>query len=219
MQAADWKLGPAEIEARSFALIDAEAGDHGWPPDEWAVVRRLVHTSADFDWVSDLIITPGAVAAGVAALREGAKVFTDTKMALSGINLARLGALASRPSCLIDDPRVAEAARADGLTRAMAAVDLALDAEAGPAGAVWVFGNAPTALLRLIERLAADPGLPRPRLVVGLPVGFVNAAESKRALAESGLPHFITNRGRKGGSNVAAAAINALAALARSSGS
>jgi precorrin-8X/cobalt-precorrin-8 methylmutase len=137
-------------------------------------------------------------------------------MALSGVNLARLGSLESRPLCLIDDPRVVEAAKAQGLTRAMAAVDLACASEIGPAGAVWVFGNAPTALLRLIELLEGGRDLPRPRLVIGLPVGFVNAAESKRALAESGLPHLITNRGRKGGSNVAAAAVNALAALARS---
>jgi precorrin-8X/cobalt-precorrin-8 methylmutase len=215
MEAVDWKLGPAEIEARSFAIIEAEAGEHGWAPDDWSVVRRLVHTSADFDYVSDLIISPGAVAAGAAALKEGADVITDTKMALSGVNLSRLGGFGNRLACLIDDPRAVAAAKADGLTRAMAAVDLALAGGTGPAGAVWVFGNAPTALLRLVERLAAEPGLPRPRLVVGLPVGFVNAVEAKRALALSGLPSLITNRGRKGGSNVAAAAVNALAALAR----
>lgn len=217
MESADWKLGPAEIEARSFAIIDAEAGSHDWPPDEWSLVRRLVHTSADFDYVSDLLVSPGAVAAGVAALREGAAVLTDTTMALSGINLKRLGGFGNKLACLISDPRAAEAAKAGGLTRAMAAVDLALSEDFGPA--IWVFGNAPTALFRLIERLAQGDGWPRPRLVVGLPVGFVNAAESKQALVESKAAPFITNKGRKGGSNVAAAAVNALAALARSSGS
>lgn len=213
MEAADWKLGPAEIESRSFSIIDFEAGEHGWPPMEWSVVRRLVHTSADFDYVKDAIISPGAVATGVAALRGGATIFTDTDMALSGINLKRRGGFGNDLACLISHPDTAEIAKANGLTRAMAAVDLAFSSWDYPA--VWVFGNAPTGLLRLIERLRAEPGLPMPRLVVGLPVGFVNAAESKKALEESSIPNFITNRGRKGGSNVAAAVINALAALAR----
>ena len=216
MEASDWKLGPAEIEALSFAIIDKEAGSHSWPPEEWSVVRRLVHTSAYFDYVGDLVISPWGVAAGVEAIKEGASILTDTSMALSGINLRRLGGFENPMACLIGDPRTAAAAEARGYTRAMAAVDLAFEAGFGPAGAVWVFGNAPTALLRLIETLRVDAKLPRPRLVVGLPVGFVNAAESKKALEESGLEHFITNRGRKGGSNVAAAAVNALAALARS---
>jgi precorrin-8X/cobalt-precorrin-8 methylmutase len=209
-----WKLPPAEIEARSFAIIDAEAGPHQWDALCWPLVRRLVHTSADFDYVRDLAVSPGAVEAGIRALMDGADVLTDTRMALSGLNLGRLGGFGNKMECLIGDPEAVRRAAEGGLTRAMAAVDLALERGFGPAGAVWVVGNAPTALMRLLERLEGDPALPRPRLVVGLPVGFVNALESKLALAASGLPH-VTNRSRKGGSNVAAAAVNALAAMAR----
>ncbi|MDR1656858.1 MAG: precorrin-8X methylmutase [Deltaproteobacteria bacterium] len=215
MEQLDWKLGPSDIESRSFAIIDSEAGSHNWDPQSWTVVRRLIHTSADFDYARDLVISPGAVESGVKAIREGAVVLTDTKMALSGINLKRLGGFPNRLVCLIDNLATKAEAEKTGLTRAMAAVDLALTGEVGAQGAIWVFGNAPTALLRLLERLGADPGLAVPRLVVGLPVGFVNALESKRALAASSLPYFITNLSRKGGSNVAAAAINALAALAK----
>jgi precorrin-8X/cobalt-precorrin-8 methylmutase len=213
-----WKLKPADIEAKSFAMIDREAGGHDWDPRSWQVVRRLVHTSADFDYVKDMVISPGAIDAGVKALNEGAVVLTDTHMALSGINLRRFGNFGNTMACLVDDARAVNLARESGMTRSMAAVDLAFSSLVGKGrseGAVWVFGNAPTGLLRLLERLSEDPGLPVPRLVVGLPVGFVNALESKKALSQSGLPHFITNLSRKGGSNIAAACLNALSSLAR----
>ncbi|MDR1296855.1 MAG: precorrin-8X methylmutase [Deltaproteobacteria bacterium] len=213
----NWKLAPADIEARSFAMIDEEAGPRdNWSDEDWRLVRRLIHTSADFDYMRDLVVSPGAVRAGVAALREGAIVLTDTHMALSGINLRRLGSFGNPMACLVDDVRAVSMAGDSGVTRSMAAVDLAFSSVINRGeGAVWVFGNAPTGLLRLLERLGSDPSLPVPRLVVGLPVGFVNAFESKKALSESGLPYFITNLSRKGGSNVAAAAVNALAAMAR----
>ncbi|MDR0354512.1 MAG: precorrin-8X methylmutase [Deltaproteobacteria bacterium] len=213
-----WKLKPAEIEAKSFAMIDDEAGLHDWDPRSWQIVRRLVHTSADFDYVKDLVISPGAVDAGIRALNEGAIVLTDTNMALSGINLRRVGHFANDIACLVNDVRALNYARETGMTRSMSAVDLAFSSFIGKSqteGAIWVFGNAPTGLFRLLERLAEDPQLPVPRLVVGLPVGFVNALEAKKALNQSGLPFFITNLSRKGGSNVAAACLNALAALAR----
>ncbi|MDR1545534.1 MAG: precorrin-8X methylmutase [Deltaproteobacteria bacterium] len=212
LQDADWKLTPQDIEARSFALIDAEAGAHGWEPRSWSLVRRLVHATADFDWVKDVVVGPGALEAGVEALRAGATVVSDTVMAQSGFNARNLARLGSRSVCFIGDPRAAEAAARSGLTRALAAVDLAL-AEAPDAGYLWVFGNAPTALLRLMERLRTEPALPRPKLVAAFPVGFVNALESKKALAASELT-FVTNLSRKGGSNVAAAALNALSLLA-----
>ncbi|MDR1110726.1 MAG: precorrin-8X methylmutase [Deltaproteobacteria bacterium] len=214
----DWKLRPADIEAQSFAAIEAEAGPHGWDPKSWGLVRRLVHTTADFDYIRDTVISPGAIDAGVKALREEAVVLTDTHMALSGINLRRLGGFGNTMACLVDDVRAISLAKETAMTRAMAAVDLAFSSilrRGQTDGAIWVFGNAPTGLLRLLERLGADPGLPVPSLVIGLPVGFVNAHESKKALMDSGLPHFITNDSRKGGSNVAAAAVNALAAIAR----
>jgi len=210
-----WNLQPQVIEDRSFSIISDEAGSHGWSRDEWAVIRRLVHTSADFDYVTDTIISPGALEAGVAAIRDGASIITDTKMALCGISSARLAAYGNRVTCLISDERTQRRARETGSTRALAAVDLVFELffRNAPDSGIWVVGNAPTALFRLLEKLEQEPDLPRPRLVVGLPVGFVNAAESKEALSLSRLPH-ITNRGRKGGSNVAASVINALAGLA-----
>jgi precorrin-8X/cobalt-precorrin-8 methylmutase len=121
-------------------------------------------------------------------------------------------------ACLVDDIRVVNLSRESGMTRSMSAVDLAFSSVIPhnlSEGAIWVFGNAPTGLLRLLERLSQDPTLPVPRLVVGLPVGFINAFEAKKTLSQSSLPYFITNLSRKGGSNVAAAALNALASMAR----
>ncbi|MDR2612264.1 MAG: precorrin-8X methylmutase [Deltaproteobacteria bacterium] len=218
METAAWKIPPAEIEARSFAIIDAEAGPHKWDPASWSVVRRLVHTSADFDYVRDTVISPGAVEAGVAAVKAGPLVITDTKMALNGINRSNLAPFRAEVLCLVDDGRVVSAAGETSSTRAQAAVDVAFrDVVTAGRETVWVFGNAPTALYRLMERLGGDPSLPEPALVIGLPVGFVNAFESKRDLASSGIRHFITNLSRKGGSNVAAAAVNAIAKLALAS--
>ncbi|MDR1920979.1 MAG: precorrin-8X methylmutase [Candidatus Adiutrix sp.] len=211
----DWNMQPKVIEDRSFSLIAAEAGSHNWNKEEWTIIQRLVHTSADFDYVSDTIISPGAIEAGVAAIREGATIVTDTKMALCGINIARMNAYGNRLVCLISDERTQRRARETGTTRALAAVDLVCDLffKSSGAGGLWVVGNAPTALFRLIEKMKNEPEWPKPLLVVGLPVGFVNASESKAALAQSDF-NYITNRGRKGGSNVAASVINALAELA-----
>jgi precorrin-8X/cobalt-precorrin-8 methylmutase len=150
---------------------------------------------------------PGAVSSGLQALRSGCRVLTDTRMAQAGMPTRRLEPLGVTVQCLMDLPKVAARAAAAGTTRAVAAVDLALEQGAPD---IFVIGNAPTALYRLIEHFAA--GRVRPALVVGLPVGFVNAAESKQALSELDLP-FITALGRKGGSNVAASVINALAIM------
>ncbi len=202
-----WNLKPDEIEARSFAIIDQEAGEHGFGPEEWSVVRRMIHTSADFDYVKNVRIQARALESGKAALKGGARIVTDTRMAQMGIPLRRLEPFGASVQCLMDDHRVAEQARKNGTTRAVAAVDLAV--ENGPPE-IFVIGNAPTALFRLMEHIQA--GRAAPALVVGLPVGFVNAAESKEALAGLDIPH-ITALGRKGGSNVAASVINALAEL------
>ncbi|MDR2459605.1 MAG: precorrin-8X methylmutase [Deltaproteobacteria bacterium] len=215
MEQPSWSIPPQEIENRSFAIIDAEAGEHNFPPDAWSIVRRLIHTSADFDYVKDTVISPGAIESGVAALKKGALILTDTKMALNGINRGNLAPYDTTILCLVDDPRTVTVAKEKGLTRSQVAVDLGFSdyvQEGRPT--IWVIGNAPTALYRLMERLK-DPSLPKPALVVGLPVGFVNAFESKRDLSKSGIPYFITNLSRKGGSNVAAATINALAKLIR----
>jgi precorrin-8X/cobalt-precorrin-8 methylmutase len=203
-------MKPEEIETESFRIIDAEAGDHGWANDEWHVVRRLIHTSADFEYARNTVFSEGAVDQAIAALKSGCGIVTDTTMVLSGISKARLAAFGSRVTCHVADPDVAERAKRDGITRSIAAMRKAV---ADPNNRIFVIGNAPTALFELL-RLTAE-GQARPVLIIGLPVGFVGAEESKIALAATEYPvPFITNMGRKGGSNVAAAVVNALAILA-----
>ena len=205
-------LKPEEIEAESFRIIDAEAGPHQWGPAEWQIIRRLIHTSADFEYTRSAQLSPGLVQAGVAALRRGRGIVTDTTMALSGIAKPRLARFGNPTACFVADPEVARSAREEGITRSILALR---KGAADPANGIFVIGNAPTALFELL-RLVRDEGL-RPDLVVGLPVGFVGAAESKEELIRTAgaydLP-FITSRGRKGGSNVAAAVVNALLILA-----
>jgi precorrin-8X/cobalt-precorrin-8 methylmutase len=199
---------PQDIEAESIRRIEAQVGAHDLPPEVWQVVRRMIHTSADLDYLKTARVHPDAIAAGVAALRQGRPLVTDTRMLLAGISSGRLGRLGVTPFCLMDDPEVAKEAARQGTTRAAAALEAALP---HLSGGIVAIGNAPTALLRLIELLEA--GAPPPALVVGLPVGFVNAAESKELLSRQPYP-FITALGPKGGSAVAAAVINALAIMA-----
>jgi precorrin-8X/cobalt-precorrin-8 methylmutase len=201
---------PGEIEARSLAIIDAETPEpRPFSGEQWAIARRMVHTTADFDLLNHIRFHPDAVPAGKAALLAGADIVTDTRMALSGIPVRRLAPLGCSARCLMDDARVAERARRDGVTRAWAAVDEVMDAGGAD---IFVIGNAPTALYRLLARL--DGGARAPKLVVGMPVGFVNAAESKELLlARQDIP-FITVAGRKGGSSLAACVLNALLILA-----
>jgi precorrin-8X/cobalt-precorrin-8 methylmutase len=202
-------MKPEEIEAQSFAIIDGEAGPHGFSPEAWQIVRRIIHTSADFDYLRTIRIHPEAIAAGIAAIRGGCRIVTDTNMARTGIRRADLARFGAEALCRMDDPAIHAAARRADTTRAEAAVDAAA---AEVAGGIYVVGNAPTALLRLIELVQAHRA--QPALIVGFPVGFVNAAESKAALTALDHP-FITNVGRKGGSNVAAAVVNALLLLAQ----
>ena len=204
----DWNLPPGEIERRSFEIIDAESPRHQWDNRSWQVVRRMVHTSADFEYVSSVIMHAKAIDAGIAALQAGKRIVTDTTMALSGLSPGKLKPFNIEKACLIGDEATARLAKERNTTRAAAAIDLAL--EQGGVG-IFVIGNAPTALFRLLEQV--ERGANPPDLIVGLPVGFVNAAESKDALAQSSIPH-ITNKSRKGGSNVAASVVNALAGLA-----
>jgi len=204
-------MRPADIEAESFRIIDREAGPHAFAPEQWQIVRRMIHTSADFDYLRTMRFHPQAIAAGIEAIRAGKPIFTDTNMAASGIRKSDLKAYGAAVKCFMDDSEIHAAARRSGGTRAEAAVDAAASEMDG---GIYVIGNAPTALLRLIELVRS--GRAHPALIIGLPVGFVNAAESKAALL--GLDHpYITNEGRKGGSNVAAAAVNALLLLAKGS--
>jgi len=203
-------MKPEEIEAGSFRIIEAEAGEHGRSEAEWQVLRRVIHTSADFEYVRSLVFSDGAVEKGVAVLQSGAGIVTDTTMALSGINKSRLAPFGCKVSCHVADPDVAEVAKKEGITRSVAAMR---KAASEPAISIFAIGNAPTALFELL-RLVRE-GMVSPALIIGLPVGFVGAEESKNMLAAEGygVP-FITNMGRKGGSNVAAAVVNALAILA-----
>jgi precorrin-8X/cobalt-precorrin-8 methylmutase len=205
-------MRPEEIEAESFRIIDSEVGAHPWSPAEWPVVRRAIHTSADYDYARSMVFSTGAVAKGVDAMRRSRGIVTDTNMALAGIAKPRLERFGIRASCSVADPELAEAARAQGLTRSVLAMR---KVAADPANGIFVIGNAPTALFELM-RLIAEGAL-RPDLIIGLPVGFVGASESKDRLifeaTELKVP-FITNRGRKGGSNVAASVVNALLILA-----
>ncbi|MEV0943348.1 precorrin-8X methylmutase [Micromonospora wenchangensis] len=184
------------IERESYRILRERVDLGGLPPLTRAVVERVVHASADLDYVTDLVCDEAALAGGLAALRAGAPIVTDVAMVAAGITGAGREIV-----CPVAEPAAAALARQTGLTRSAAAVRIALD-RVGP-GAVWVVGCAPTALVELIG-VAADPAL-----VVGLPVGFVGAAESKAALRASGLP-AVSNIGEKGGSAVAAAALNAL---------
>ena len=201
-------MTPQEIETLSFQIIDGEAGDHGFPADQWQVVRRMIHTSADFEWQKMVRLHPRAISAGIAAIKSGCRIITDTNMARVGIRQRDLDRFGGSVDCYMTDTRVAETANREGITRASAAMDVAASELAD---GICVIGNAPTALLRLIQLM--DRGDARPALVVGLPVGFVNAAESKALLLEKDVP-AITNVGRKGGSNVAAAVVNALIIMA-----
>ena len=201
------------IEARSYAILRSRVDLTAHPPLTRAVIERVIHASADLDYATDLVLSEEPLHQAWTALRNGAPVVTDVAMVASGITTrphdrtgATTGQAMTRSAgrgviCRISDPAAAVLARERGITRSAAAVRLAAE-EAGP-GAVWVIGCAPTALFEVI---AADV---RPALVIGLPVGFVGAAESKAALRDSGLP-AVSNRGEKGGSAVAAAAVNAL---------
>lgn len=201
---------PASIEQRSFAIIDAEAGaNNPFSGRCWEIARRLVHTTADFSILESLILDDTAVDAGVAALRAGSPVFTDTRMALAGIPERRLLPLGVTASCLLSLPGVAERARSMAITQSRAAVEIAGDCLEG---AVLAVGNAPTTLIALVRHL--QTGGKAPALVIGMPVGFVNAEESKEMLLEeTGLPCIVI-RGRRGGSSLAAATVNALAEIA-----
>ena len=202
-------MKPDEIETLSFKIIDQEAGPHGFSDEQWPVVRRMIHTSADFEYKDSVRFHPDAVAAGMAALRAGKSIITDTNMARVGIRQRDLKPLGVTLTCYMNAGVVHENAKSGGTTRAHAAVDAAIS---DMAGGIYVIGNAPTALLHLIERIKEEKA--QPALIIGLPVGFVNAAESKAELLKQDSPPYITNVGRKGGSNVAAAVVNALAILA-----
>jgi len=201
-------MKPGDIERLSFQIIETEAGPHRFPPDQWSIVRRMIHTSADFEYIETVRFHPDAVAGGISAIRNGCTIVTDTNMARVGMRKKELSRFGVAVKCYISDPAVSETALINGTTRAKAAVDRAAEEISG---GIFVVGNAPTALLHLIDLI--QQGKIHPALIIGFPVGFVNAAESKAALLKQPLP-YITNVGRKGGSNIAATIINAMVILA-----
>ena len=198
------QVAPADIETRSMEIIRSELKEPLDPANE-AVILRAIHTTADFDYAKTLTFSPDAVEKGVAALKGGADIVTDTTMALSGINKRVLRKFGGEVYNFIADEAVAKEAKERGITRA--AVSMERAAEMGKS-LVYAIGNAPTALVRLYE-LWQDGQLPAPALIVGVPVGFVNVVEAKELILTMDCPYIVA-RGRKGGSNLAAAIVNAL---------
>jgi len=203
-------IQPDAIEAESFRIIDAEMGPHDFSVIEWPLVQRAIHSTADFELGRSMLFHPRAVEAGIAALRKGADVVADVQMIQAGISASYLAELGGRVLCYMADPDVAAKARAEGTTRAIQCMRKA--AREAP-GAIYAIGNAPTALLELV-RLVED-GEAAPALIIGVPVGFVSAAEAKEQLRRQGLVPYISNRGRKGGTPVAVSITNALLRMAR----
>ena len=197
-------IKPMDIEKRSFAIITELLGDTQLDPENELVIKRVIHTTADFDYVENLVFSPHAVGKGIAALREGCDIVTDTQMAKAGINKTILGRLGGEVHCFMSDPDVAAEAKKRGVTRAIVSMERAAQLSKP---CVFAIGNAPTALISLHELMEA--GKLDPALIIGVPVGFVNVVESKELFLDSPVPHIIA-RGRKGGSNVAAAICNAM---------
>jgi precorrin-8X/cobalt-precorrin-8 methylmutase len=203
---------PADILAESFRVIDAEVGAHGLGPMEWPVVRRMIHASGDLEMIHLVSFSPGAVEAGVRALQEGVPIVTDVRMVATGVLQPLREALGVGLHCFLDVPELAGLAEARGLTRCACAMEFAI---AKFPEAVYVIGNAPTALSALCA--AVRSGAARPHLVIAMPVGFVGVIESKEEALALPTP-VLAVRGRRGGSAVAAAAVNALLVLAREGG-
>ena len=201
-------IRPADIESRSFEIITQELGPRQLDPRQAPIIKRCIHTSADFDYADNLYFSDGAVERMLAALRAGAHIVTDTQMARAGINKTVLARFGGQVHCFMSDSDVAAEARQRQVTRAVVSMERAA-ALSGPL--LFAIGNAPTALLHLVE--LAGRGRVQPAGIIGVPVGFVNVIESKERLIESGLC-CIAARGRKGGSNIAACICNALLYMA-----
>ncbi len=195
---------PEEIEKRSMEIIRQELNGRTFPEPEFSVILRCIHTSADFDYADSLCFSPDAVRLGIEALKKGAHIVTDTTMAASGINKRKLGAYGGEVHCFIGNPDVAREASERKITRSAICMERAAFCKEPLVVAV---GNAPTALIRLYELIRE--GKISPVLIVGVPVGFVNVVEAKELIMEAGVPYIVA-RGRKGGSNIAAAICNAM---------
>ena len=198
------RVRPEEIEKRSMEIITSELNGRTWPEPRFSIIKRCIHTSADFDYADNLIFSENAENIGVAAVRRGANIITDTKMAFSGINKNMLESYGGNVHCFISDDDVIKEAKERGDTRAAVSMEKAakLSGEL-----IFALGNAPTALFALCRLI--NEGKIRPALIIGVPVGFVNVIESKEAVMELGIPYIVA-KGRKGGSNIAATICNAM---------
>lgn len=201
------KVAPSEIEAESFKIIEREIGEHSFDPATFKVIQRVIHATGDFSFAENMRFSPGAIEAGIEAIKAGKNILTDVTMVASGISKLMLQTYGGEVICKVADPDIATAAKAATKTRSEMAISTCLDDSIG----IVAMGNAPTALVQAIASVKEMDG-PKP-LLIGVPVGFVNAAESK-ALLEEENGCYITSLGRKGGSPVAAAIVNALIRLA-----
>lgn len=195
---------PMDIEKRSFEMITEELGDTPLLPGTALVVKRCIHTSADFDYAKNLCFSENVIEKAMEAIKKGACIVTDTQMAKSGINKRALARYGGEVYCFMSDEDVAELAKKNGSTRATVSMDKAAKLEKP---LIFAIGNAPTALVRLYELI--QEGALKPELIIGVPVGFVNVVQSKELIMQADVPYIVA-RGRKGGSNIAACICNAL---------
>lgn len=210
---------PGEIEKRSFEIITEELGERNFDPLEEPIIKRCIHTSADFDYADQLYFSPGAVKTGLEAIKKGARIVTDTNMGKAGINKTILASFGGEVLCFMADEDIARAAKREGTTRAVASIRKAaaltesnLDrSKKEKRPLILAVGNAPTALIEAYDLI--QKGAFTPDLIIGVPVGFVNVIPAKEMIMEAGVPCIVA-RGRKGGSNIAAAICNALIYMA-----
>ena len=195
---------PREIETRSFEIITQELGERKLPADQELIIKRCIHTSADFEYADNLCFSENAVEKAMDAIKGGACIVTDTQMAKAGINKRALARYGGEVFCFMSDEDVAAQAKENGTTRATASMDKAASLKRP---LIFAIGNAPTALVRLYELI--EEGKIRPELIIGVPVGFVNVVQSKELIMQTDVPYIVA-RGRKGGSNIAACIVNAL---------
>ena len=195
---------PRDIERRSFEIITEELGNRKLDADKELIIKRCIHTSADFDYADNLCFSDGVVEKAIEAIKNGACIVTDTQMGRSGINKKALAKYGGEVYCFMSDEDVAKTAKENGTTRATASMDKAATMNKPM---IFAIGNAPTALVRLYELI--QEGKIHPALIIGVPVGFVNVVQSKELIMETDVPYIVA-RGRKGGSNIAACICNAL---------
>ena len=195
---------PRDIERRSFEIITEELGDRKLDPDKELIIKRCIHTSADFEYADSLCFSDNVVAKAMDAIRQGACIVTDTQMGRSGINKKVIAEFGGEVCCFMSDPDVAETAKKKGTTRAVASMEKAAKLDKP---LIFAIGNAPTALIQLYEMIRE--GRIRPELIIGVPVGFVNVVQAKELIMTADVPYIVA-KGRKGGSNIAAAICNAL---------